>query len=216
MVSKIVTIRHGIRLDFEDDNWRDGAGRPNDTPLSETGVIQARETAVFLHKRFDISALFSSPFFRALETANIIAEKLKLKIKVEDGFSEWMNRAWFENRPEILDPEERNNEFEHIDQDYHSYRYPLFPEYREHDEVFNRVRFVLYKLIHQYKGTIGIVGHGATMHAIGRVMLDTKRTMDHGMCAVNCIEREGEKWMLTMATREHLSNKGEEFMGRVQ
>ncbi|GAB4332580.1 MAG: histidine phosphatase family protein [Candidatus Abyssubacteria bacterium] len=49
-----------------------------DAPLSENGVGEARDAARFL-ERFPITALYSSTVLRARQTAEIVAEHLKLE-----------------------------------------------------------------------------------------------------------------------------------------
>ena len=85
--------RHGNRIDFVDPSWKG-----DDPPLSEEGVIQAKETGLRLQGE-GIAPLFTSPFLPTIETAHHIAEALDLSIKIEHGASEWLNAEWFSERP---------------------------------------------------------------------------------------------------------------------
>lgn len=64
-----------------------------DIALNETGIAQARAVAERLAVE-DISAIFSSPLSRALDTAKPIAEKLGLSVQIADAlidinYGEW-------------------------------------------------------------------------------------------------------------------------------
>ena len=205
MIENIYTVRHGSRLDFEDDNWKINAVRPDDPPLSEKGMKQAVKTAEFLKNR-GIRHIFSSPFYRTLQTAGVIASALNLRINVEDGLSEWLNPLWFDDYPVILSQQEREKEFDMIEKDYNSVVYPVFPEREENVDVFIRIKQVLNKLIYSMLNTVLIVGHGATVSQIGRVLLDFPAFLDFGYCAVNHLKYENNKWNLKMGTSKHLVN----------
>jgi len=58
-----------------------------DYSLTEKGVRQAEETAVFLRDK-GIAAIYSSPLKRALETAQLIAAPLRLPVTIVEEFRE--------------------------------------------------------------------------------------------------------------------------------
>jgi probable phosphoglycerate mutase len=65
---------------------RAGGGRP-ETPLNETGRIQARElTAYFSDKNLEV--IYSSPLARCTETARIIAGHFDLEVRTHKGLTE--------------------------------------------------------------------------------------------------------------------------------
>ena len=106
MVNEIIFLRHGIRLDVDDkDYYRHYLKRQDDIPLSYRGIIQAEETGEFL-KQEKLHHIFSSPFFRTLQTAQAAAAKINLQINVERGFAEMLNPNWFAGFPELLSKEE--------------------------------------------------------------------------------------------------------------
>lgn len=76
---KVFLIRHGQKLPE--------AGDPG---LSETGLIQARETGEFL-KTFSIQKIISSPFKRTVETAQQIAQVLNMNFSQDNRLEERMN-----------------------------------------------------------------------------------------------------------------------------
>jgi len=86
---KIVLIRHGQTLWNKEEIFR---GR-SDIPLDDVGIKQAKAITKRLSS-FGIKAVYSSPLKRALETAQIIAKRFNLKVKVDDDlidfdFGEW-------------------------------------------------------------------------------------------------------------------------------
>lgn len=77
-------MRHGDRLNNVDRRWKKTAQFPHDTPLSELGHSQAQDVATHIIKNDPhIKHIISSPFLRALETANPLSKQLNLPIKVE-------------------------------------------------------------------------------------------------------------------------------------
>jgi transcription factor C subunit 7 len=71
-------------------------GIPSDPPLAAYGVAQARELADYaagLDPK--IERIYSSPFYRCLETINPLAEKLDLHILCDNGIGEWYGTARF-------------------------------------------------------------------------------------------------------------------------
>lgn len=77
-------MRHGDRLNNVDRQWKKTARYPHDTPLSELGHNQARDVASHIVENdTNIQHIISSPFLRALETANPLSQQLGMPIKVE-------------------------------------------------------------------------------------------------------------------------------------
>ena len=87
-------------------NGRNGsalAGRTPSVPLNEKGKEQAQQIAERL-KAQPITAVYSSPLLRCLETAQPLAAALDLPVSVEPGilevdYGEWRTwyRGWMEN-----------------------------------------------------------------------------------------------------------------------
>ncbi len=80
----LLLIRHG-----ENEYTRTGrmAGRLPDVHLNKKGQEQARELAETLAEA-PLAAVYASPLERALETAQIIAEKRELEVNVRPGLVE--------------------------------------------------------------------------------------------------------------------------------
>ena len=82
-------MRHGDRLNNIDRLWKRTAQFPHDTPLSQLGHTQARDVAIHICQNdSNIQHILSSPFLRALETANPLSKHLKISIKVEKSIWE--------------------------------------------------------------------------------------------------------------------------------
>jgi len=80
----IIFLRHAQAIN---NTKRILAGRSPGVPLTETGVQQAKRIAKFL-KPFNISAIYSSPVQRAMNTAEIIAKQHSIEYKPDDRLIE--------------------------------------------------------------------------------------------------------------------------------
>ncbi|KAL0951121.1 hypothetical protein HGRIS_007857 [Hohenbuehelia grisea] len=92
MIDRIYIARHGFRLNWLNTNWTSPTGLPRDPPLAAYGEAQAKELAEYflsLPPNERPTAIFSSPYYRCLQTAEPVALALGLPIYVEHGISEW-------------------------------------------------------------------------------------------------------------------------------
>lgn len=92
----IFLIRHGARYDFANkEEWQATCARlgheAHDPPLSALGHSQAREAATALRGE-QIDHILSSPYLRALQTAQPLAHVLGLPICVEHALAEWKHQ----------------------------------------------------------------------------------------------------------------------------
>lgn len=86
-----------MRLDSTDLNQatgtrQSGTGLPRDPPLAAFGEAQAQELGdhfLSLEQEERPTAIFSSPYYRCLQTAKPVAVALGVPIYVEHGISEW-------------------------------------------------------------------------------------------------------------------------------
>lgn len=75
---KIYILRHGIALDRNDPNVSSDANRP----LIPIGIEKIKKISKFIKKqKISFDLIFSSPYLRAKETAEIVSEKLKIEIQ---------------------------------------------------------------------------------------------------------------------------------------
>ncbi|KAH0838337.1 histidine phosphatase superfamily [Lanmaoa asiatica] len=92
MIETIYIARHGFRANWMTSNWTAPTGLARDPPLAAHGEAQAVEVALYLEslpKDKQPSAIFSSPYYRCLQTSKPVAERLSLPIYIEHGLSEW-------------------------------------------------------------------------------------------------------------------------------
>ncbi len=195
MIDTVFLVRHGHKKILDDPDWVKTALRPYDTPLSQRGIKQAEETARFLKKE-KIDVIFSSTFYRTLETACIIAKRLHKKVNIEWGFCEWLNPKWFDKFPVLMSAEEASEVFPMVNKDYFSFTIPKYPEIDREVHVYERVKSTLMKIQEYYSGSILIVGHGASVRQAARVLMDSPQEISTEMCAVNKLVHKNSKWTL--------------------
>ncbi|KAI0271369.1 histidine phosphatase superfamily [Gloeopeniophorella convolvens] len=91
-VETIYILRHGFRLNWVTTNWKSATGLPRDPPLAAFGETQAKEVAdhfLSLPEDQRPTIIFSSPYYRCLQTAKPTSAALGIPIYVEHGLSEW-------------------------------------------------------------------------------------------------------------------------------
>lgn len=64
--------------------------KPGDPPLTPKGIKQAQETALFF-SNLDIQSIYSSPYIRTKQTADIIAKQFQLPVITNDRLKERLN-----------------------------------------------------------------------------------------------------------------------------
>ncbi|WP_030617980.1 bifunctional RNase H/acid phosphatase [Streptomyces sclerotialus] len=87
-----VLLRHGETALTPEKRFSGSGG--SDPELSAAGRLQAREAAAALAVRGTVQAVVSSPLRRCRETAETIADRLGLDVRVEDGLRETDFGAW--------------------------------------------------------------------------------------------------------------------------
>jgi broad specificity phosphatase PhoE len=160
MVQTVWLARHANRLDFVNPDWFLTATRRYDPPLSDDGVVQARQLGQRLLGQ-DITHIFVSPFLRTIQTAHTVAENLNLDLKIENGLSEWLNPDWMTHPPETAPLSELKVLFPRIDLTYRSKVTPQYPETKT--QVLSRARLTAKLLTAEVTGNILLVGHGISV-----------------------------------------------------
>ncbi len=84
-MGKLYVTRHGL-TQYNKDEHICGA---TDIPLCEEGLEQAEQLAEKCFLLADIDMIISSPMIRAAQTAQAVADKLKLKISYDERLREW-------------------------------------------------------------------------------------------------------------------------------
>ncbi|KAF1948894.1 phosphoglycerate mutase family protein [Byssothecium circinans] len=189
MIEVIYIIRHAFRA-----NWvvnaqtgeytastRTPTGIPTDPPLAAKGVEQSKELAAHLCQLDPpIERVYSSPFYRCLQTLKPTTERLFRegkaggKIKIDRGIGEFFGRASF-THPEPPTLALLAAHFTNLDQDYQSLHIPA-PKGELIVELHERVNRAITRIINDLDNdpeqpkTVLICTHAATMIALGRVL----------------------------------------------
>ncbi|KAF2690473.1 phosphoglycerate mutase family protein [Lentithecium fluviatile CBS 122367] len=189
MIEVVYVIRHAFRANWAVNpqtgeytaSTRTPTGIPTDPPLAAKGVEQSKELAEYLC-RLDppIDRIYSSPFYRCLQTLKPATERLFAqgkgggKVRIERGVGEFFGRADFEHPTPpsltILSPH-----FDNLDQDYVSIHAPASKGemiVELHERVNRALSRIITELDHDpaQPKTVLICTHAATMIAIGRVL----------------------------------------------
>ncbi|MEM9543368.1 MAG: histidine phosphatase family protein [Cyanobacteria bacterium P01_E01_bin.42] len=203
MTQIIWIARHANRLDFVNPEWFNTAERPYDPPLSEDGLMQAKE----LGKRLQlekIKHIFASPFLRTVQTANEVAYSLDLPIKLEAGLSEWLNPDWMPKMPDRLPLEALVKQYPRVDPRYES---RVIPEYPETDEdVLARTARTVRQLVLEFPEDILLIGHGASVLGTTRGLVGGDTEYRVALCSLFKVVKASEQWVLELeGDTSHLS-----------
>jgi broad specificity phosphatase PhoE len=203
MPQTIWIARHGNRLDFVHPEWFNTAERRYDPPLSEDGLIQAKELGERLKKE-KIAHIFSSPFLRSIQTADRVAEALNLPIKIEAGLSEWLNPFWMSELPQTHPQTFLAQQYPRIDWSYASQIIPQYPESEE--SLWQRTAQTAQKLVTDFREDILLVGHGASVLGTTKGLVGGNPVVKAPLCCLVKIVRDVEEWNLELnGDTSHLS-----------
>ena len=192
-MERLLVVRHGEREDT-DPAWRTTAARPFDPGLTEKGRSQAMRLAQRLAAD-KITRIYSSPYLRAVETADCIAEVTKLQIRAESGLGEMLNPDWFPSAPEILPMAQLQDRFPRIDRTYDSTVEPVFPE--NWQDLNARTNKVVERLVGEERGNVVIIGHGATVLAFVTCLTGNEYNAVVELTSVTELAWDGKAWLLT-------------------
>lgn len=200
--------RHANRQDFADPEWAATADRPHDPGLSEDGIHQAKQ----LGRRvaaLDIDQILSSPFLRAVETADHVADATDDPILLEPGLGEWLNDEWFETAPTTLAPSMLADRFHRVAPQSADdpCRRPRYPESKH--EALARLGATGQCLIDRHAGeTLLLIGHGITVQGVLHGLVG-EEVPDPGCPLASLTKMVGEDGSWRIALRNdtsHLEN----------
>ena len=183
MTQTVWIARHGNRIDFVNPEWFNTAERPYDPHLSDDGFVQAQQLANRLVGE-GITHIFSSPFLRTVQTANVIAETLDLPLKLSWGLGEWLNPEWMSAHPETLSSQILAQKFPRIDLSYPGgeARYP-----ETWQDCLDRTAKTAQNLVATFANDdLLFVGHGASVlgTAMGLVPTLAKTDIRASLCCL--------------------------------
>ncbi|KAI0094659.1 histidine phosphatase superfamily [Irpex rosettiformis] len=202
MIETIYVLRHGYRLNWVTQVWKSETGLPRDPPLAAYGHTQAAEVAgYFLSLPEDErpTAIFSSPYYRCLQTTKPISMALNVPIYVEHGLSEWYSPVELGTglHPRPFPAHRLQDYFSEIDPSWSSIYYPS-RKGEDVDQCHDRTEAVLYHLVNEVESRfegqhkrILLVSHAATIIAVNRALLgDREAPMRIGCCTLSEFQRK--------------------------
>jgi broad specificity phosphatase PhoE len=201
---RIFLARHGNRQDFVDPTWPDSAEEPYDPPLSADGIEQARRLGRRL-AREGIGAIVTSPFLRTIQTAHHANEALGVPIWVEPGFGEWLEAESFTRMPRLQPLTGMRTQYPALRDGYVPTVVLRYPE--SATELRERTQRALRALLEKFAGTLLVVGHAASVAAMGLIDTDVG-SIECPLCALFCLEYDGVRWRLSLnADTEHVGDR---------
>ncbi|KDQ63708.1 hypothetical protein JAAARDRAFT_29731 [Jaapia argillacea MUCL 33604] len=225
MIETIYIARHGYRLNWVTNNWTSATGLPRDPPLAAFGESQAQELAdhfVSLPPEHRPTAIFSSPYYRCLQTAKPTSIALGVPIYVEHGLSEWYSPVapgtGLHPRPSPAST--LRTYFPEIDESWSTIWYPSRKGedvVEVHDRVAGYLDASIPEIERRYGGKhqrVLLVSHAATVIALARELIgDRSLPLRVGCCSLTEMKRkEGPKKVLghwhpkTLADGSHLKD----------
>lgn len=205
MLQNLWITRHGNRYDFVYPDWFLTALRRYDPPLSDDGMMQAKQLAKRL-KSEKIAHIFSSPFLRTIQTAHEVAETLNLSLNLENGLGEWLNQDWMSETPELHTQQELTIKYPLINWDYKSLVIPQYPE--SEITVINRIGETIKKIVTQYSDNILIVGHSITVLGATTALLNSNVEMKPSLCSLTQLTNYRHQWKIELnCDTSHLISK---------
>ena len=195
MAREMYVVRHGQRRDSVDSDWEAVADRVHDPPLTELGRWAAwRVGQRFVESGVEFSAVYASPFIRAVETADEICREIETTFELERGLGEYRNPEWFDREPETLPHDVLGERFEALSLRGDSHVVPAFPE--THKEAMARIGEAAGRLADGVDGPILLIGHGITVAGVVAGLVGPDTNVDAPLCGVTRLSFDGESWRL--------------------
>ncbi|KAF8528138.1 histidine phosphatase superfamily [Hysterangium stoloniferum] len=208
MIEKIYIARHGFRLNWVTNIWKSPTGTARDPPISAYGEKQAQELAehiASLPLDDRPTAIFSSPFYRCLQTALPVATALDIPIYIENGVSEWFSPIIPGSGLHPIPPPAPTlaNSFPFLRIDPASWSPTYIPSRKGETliELHDRCRDFLEAFIPRVESLSGgkhknilIVSHAATVIALVRALAGKpEMVMRVACCSLTTLERPRER-----------------------
>lgn len=203
MVETVWVLRHGQRQDTVDPDWATHADRVHDPGLTDHGHWQAERSGERLREE-GIEEIYASPFLRATQTANHVAESIEQSVRLEDGLGEYLNPEWFDEYPDTLSHDELGERFPRIDREYSSLLEPSFPE--THDEAERRIGEVARQIVAETSAErVLLVGHGATIGGVTAGLVGSTDSLEAPLTGLTELrQRENEWHVIRSGDTDHL------------
>ena len=187
-MTRIIVVRHGQTA------WNEGQGERfrgrAEVELDDKGIKQAGATAARL-AQWEVAAIYSSPLKRALGTANILAEPLKLQVQPMEGlididYGRWQGLSLKEAAEDDSKLYELWLKSPHL---------VTFPQGESLEQVQKRVVSAVESLVPQHPGqSIVLVSHKVVCKVLfcSLLGLDTSHfwQLQQDPCAINLVEAD--------------------------
>lgn len=201
---EIYIVRHAFRMSTGLFLGESPSHTLRDPPLTAHGVDQTKELATYLATQ-PIERIYSSPYWRCLQTATPTAEALDLRIHIEHGISEWYGPARSGLHPRPPEAKTLAADFPLVTDAHQSLLYP--PQKGETvEDLHERAKRVLDLLIASIDAepeetrpkAILLVSHAATLIALGRALIgDDSAHIGAATASVSRYRRTGSAWTCT-------------------
>ncbi|KAL7409035.1 histidine phosphatase superfamily [Mrakia frigida] len=207
----IYIARHGFRINWVTENWSTPTKMARDPPLAGYGIAQAEKLGAHLASPPDgepkPELVFSSPFYRCIQTSAPLGKALGVEIRLEHGIMEWYSTVPIAT-PQLLhprpsDPTTLSVHFPPgtLDLAYSSTYYPSRLGETLSDLLLRARLFLiafLRRIEEEYPDvkTICLIGHAASVIALGRALTgDKDLEVTAGCCTVSTYKRktQGDK-----------------------
>lgn len=158
-IMKLYLIRHG-QTDWNVLGKIQGS---YDCCLNDTGITQAKQLSEkIIEANYKFSKIYSSQQKRALKTAQILSEAIKVEFVPMHGleevkFGEWEGLTWKEIQEQF--PIE-------YDEWFNNRRYTRPPKGESYEDMLQRVLAVIHKIVNMEVSDTAVVTHGAVIMCI--------------------------------------------------
>ncbi|KAI8080723.1 histidine phosphatase superfamily [Gilbertella persicaria] len=215
-VKEIWVVRHGFREDWVNENPPLPTGLKNDPPLSAIGRHQAQEVAAFLKDK-SIERIYSSPFYRVLETVYPLVEACQIPLFIDYSMAEWYGKAHGRYLPPAPLPELKAL-FPKLNITTHTSSIPLPEGIETNHDCHVRVKAGLDKLLAsldaepQPPNTILLSGHAASaICAVRGLLRDANYPVRCGVCSLShLVRQDDDTWQLMANGDCHHLSEGEQ------
>jgi len=191
-MTEIILVRHG------ETEWNvaEVFRGQIDIDLNETGVKQATLLSEYLSTSA-IEAVYSSPLKRAFKTAEIIAQRHKLKVNVDPDLIDFNFGKW-----QGLSHQEVKEKYRDLYATWITHPEQVrMPDGETLEDVSQRVIRVRNKIIENHRGTVVIVGHRVVNKVIICALLGLGNShfwkIRQDTCGISIFSYLNEQFILT-------------------
>ncbi len=182
---KIYLIRHGETT----GDVKGLYGGTYDDHLSKKGIGQVKKLAQKLDKNIEI--IFSSPYLRAKETAEILSKSLKVPVEIKDDLRERNVYSFMSGQP-IEEMTKKHPEEVAKLQDYKQ----AIADAEGYEDFMKRVLAAIDEAASSTHQTIAIVTHGGPIRCFYREVLNPGNEIVPKDCEVLEIDHQDKQYQL--------------------